>query len=288
MEGGSQINPALSALSMNSAEAINQSAGVYSPQLGSNPGLQSGLALEKQIDKGDISTRKYFTSLEVMLRCAGKVIVGALPNTYDGTRTQRILNEDGTSESVSLNTVEYDNETGENVTINDLSIGEYDVTIQVGAAYASKQEQTVEALLKLLAIDPMSVDLSRDIMYRNMNQPGMDDVAERARAVAIRNGIIPQEQLTDEEAAAIQQQQQNQQQQPDPLMVAAEAEMQKAQADMATAQNKAQEMQMSGQIEMAKIQLAQQELALKQKEQDLDVQKFMREKDDKFNVELRK
>ena len=288
MQGGSQINPALSALSMNSAEAINQSAGVYSPQLGSNPGLQSGLALEKQIDKGDISTRKYFTSLEVMLRCAGKIIVGALPNTYDGTRTQRILNEDGTSESVSLNTVEYDNETGENITINDLSIGEYDVTIQVGAAYASKQEQTVEALLKLLAIDPMSVDLSRDIMYRNMNQPGMDDVADRARAVAIRNGIIPQEQLTDEEAAAIQQQQQNQQQQPDPMMVAAEAEMQKAQADMATAQNKSQEMQMRGQIEMAKIQLAQQELALKQQEQELDVQKFLREKEDKYNVDAAK
>ena len=288
MQGGSQINPALSALSMNSAEAINQSAGVYAPQQGANPGLQSGVALEKQIDKGDISTRKYFTSVEVMLRCAGKVIVGALPNTYDGARLQRILNEDGTSESVSLNTVEYDNETGQNVTINDLSIGEYDVTIQVGAAYASKQDQMVEAFTRIAAIDPTIMELARDVWFRNINQPGMDDVADRARAIAIRNGTIPQEQLTDEELQAIQQQQQNAQQQPDPMMVAAEAAMVEAQAADKVAQNKSQEMQMSGQIEMAKIQLAQQELALKQQEQELDVKKFMREKDDKFNVEAAK
>jgi len=45
---------------------------------------------------------------------------------------------------------------------------------------------------------------------------------------------------------------------------------------------------MTGQIEMAKIQLAQQELALKQQQQELDVQKFIREKDDKYNVDAAK
>tara|TARA_R110000803_G_scaffold199422_1_gene263480 strand:+ start:2470 stop:4617 length:2148 start_codon:yes stop_codon:yes gene_type:complete len=288
MQGGSQINPALSALSMNSAESINQSAGVYAPQQGNNPNLQSGVALEKQIDKGDISTRKYFTSAEVMLRCAGKVIVGALPNTYDGARAQRILNEDGTSESVELNTEVYDNDTQKMVIINDLSIGEYDVTIEVGAAYASKQDQMVEAFTRIAAIDPTIMELARDVWFRNINQPGMDDVADRARAVAIRNGTIPQEQLTDEELQAMQQQQQNQQQQPDPMMVAAEAEMQKAQADMAQAQNKSQEMQNNVQLEVAKIELEREKIGLQRQQQELDVQKFLREKDDKFNVEAAK
>ena len=288
MQGGSQINPALSALSMNSAESINFAAGVYGPQQGNNPNLQSGIALEKQIDKGDISTKKYFTSFETALRYAGKVIVGAIPKVYDATRTQRIINEDGTSETVDLNTTEYDNETGQSVTINDLSIGEYDVTVEVGAAYASKQDQMVEAFTRIAAIDPTIMELARDVWFRNINQPGMDDVADRARALVIQGPNFPQDQLTEEELATKQQQQQNQQQQPDPMMVAAEAEMQKAQADMATAQNKAQEMQQSGQIEMAKIQLAQQELALKQQEQELDVQKFLREKEDKYNVDAAK
>jgi hypothetical protein len=288
MQGGSQVNQGLSALNLNTADAINQAAGVFSAQQGNNVGLQSGVALEKQIDKGDISTRKYFTSFETAIRYAGKVIIGAIPKVYDATREQIILNEDGTNESVSLNSVVYDNQTQQSVTINDLSIGEYSINISVGAAYSSKQEQMVEAFTRIAAIDPTIMELARDVWFRNINQPGMDDVADRARAIAIRNGTIPQEQLTNEELQAIQEQQQNQQQQPDPMMVAAEAEMQKAQADMAQAQNKSQEMQMNGQIEMAKIQLAQQELALKQQEQELDVQKFMREKDDKFNVEAAK
>jgi hypothetical protein len=288
MQGGSQINPGLSALNINTADAINQAAGVFSAQQGNNVGLQSGVALEKQIDKGDISTRKYFTSFETAIRYAGKVIIGAIPKVYDATREQIILNEDGTNESVSLNTVVYDKQTQQQVTINDLSVGEYDVNIQVGAAYSSKQDQMVEAFTRIAAIDPTIMELARDVWFRNINQPGMDDVADRARAIAIRNGTIPQEQLTDEELQAIEQQQQSQQQQPDPMMVAAEAEMQKAQADMATAQNKSQELKINAQLESARIVLEREKVALQRQQQDLDVQKFLRQNDDKFNVDAAK
>jgi hypothetical protein len=288
MQGGSQINPGLSALNINTADAINQAAGVFSAQQGNNVGLQSGVALEKQIDKGDISTRKYFTSFETSMRYAAKVIIGALPKSYDGARQQLILNEDGTSETVELNTKVYNEQTRESVMAHDLSIGEYSVNISVGAAYSSKQDQMVEAFTRIAAIDPTIMELARDVWFRNINQPGMEDVADRARAVAIRNGTIPQEQLTDEELQAIEQQQQNQQQQPDPMMVAAEAEMQKAQADMATAQNKSQELQINAQLESAKIELEREKVELQRQQQDLDVQKFLRQNDDKFNVDAAK
>jgi hypothetical protein len=288
MQGGSQINPGLASLSVNTADAINQAAGVFSAQQGNNVGLQSGVALEKQIDKGDISTRKYFTAFETAIRYAGKVIIGAIPKVYDATREQIILNEDGTNESVSLNSVVYDNQTQQQVTMNDLSVGEYSVNITVGAAYSSKQDQMVESFTRIAAIDPSIMELARDVWFRNINQPGMDDVADRARAIAISNGTIPQDQMTDEELQAIQEQQQNQQQQPDPMMVAAEAEMQKAQADMSSAQNKSQEIQLNAQIESAKIELEREKIALERQKQDLDVQKFMRQNDDKFNVDAAK
>jgi hypothetical protein len=288
MQGGSQINQGLSALNLNTADSINQAAGVFSAQQGNNAGLQSGVALEKQIDKGDISTRKYFTSFETAIRYAGKVIIGAIPKVYDATREQIILNEDGTNESVSLNKVVYDNQSQRQVTLNDLSIGEYSVNISVGAAYSSKQAQMVEAFTRIAAIDPTIMELARDVWFRNINQPGMDDVADRARVIAIQNGTIPQEQLTDEELAAIQEQQQNQQTQPDPLMVAAEAEVQKAQADIANAQNKSQEIQINGQLEAAKIELEREKIALQRQQQDLDVQKFLRQNDDKFNLDAAK
>lgn len=281
IQGGAQVNPALSMLSQISAESINLSAGVFSSQLGMNPGLQSGVALEKQINKGDISSLKYFSSLEAAIKYAGKVIINAIPLVYDGMRQARILSEDGTMEMVTLNQPTIDEQTGQPIILNDLTIGEYDCVVEIGPAFNSKQEQAADAFARIAAIDPTVMELGRDIWFRNLNQPGMDDVASRARVIAISNGLVPQDQLTDEELAQQQEQQQNQQQQPDPMMVAAEAEMQKAQADMANAQVKGQQAQFEQQVKIEQISFEREKL-------QLEIQKFMREKDDKYNVEAAK
>ena len=281
MQGGTQVNQALELLTQSSASSISLSAGVYSPQLGDNANLQSGVALQKQIEKGDVSTLKYFSSMECGLKYAGKVIVGAIPNVYDSTRQARILNEDGTSEIVILNQPMIDQQTGQPIIINDLSIGEYDVTVDIGAAFKNRKEQAREAILAIAQYDPTVIELGRDVLLRNTDLPAMDDLADRARAIAISNNIIPVDQLTDEERAAIEQQQSSQQQQPDPMMVAAEAEMQKAQAQQMDSQVKAQQAQFEQQVKLEQISFEREKL-------QLEVQKFLREKDDKYNVEAAK
>jgi hypothetical protein len=281
MQGGTQVNQALELLTQSSASSISLSAGVYSPQLGDNANLQSGVALQKQIEKGDVSTLKYFSSMECGLKYAGKVIVGAIPNVYDSTRQARILNEDGTSEIVILNQPMIDQQTGQPIIINDLSIGEYDVTVDIGAAFKNRKEQAREAILAIAQYDPTVIELGRDVLLRNTDLPAMDDLADRARAIAISNNIIPVDQLTDEERAAIEQQQSSQQQQPDPMMVAAEAEMQKAQAQQMDSQVRAQQAQFEQQVKLEQISFEREKL-------QLEVQKFLREKDDKYNVEAAK
>ena len=109
----------------------------------------------------------------------------------------------------------------------------------------------------------------------------MDVVAERVRGRMVMAGGVPESQLTDEERELVAQMQEaaaNQPPQENPMMVAAEAEMQKAQAALMEAQNKQQVSQMDAQVKMADIQL-------RNRQVDLDVQKFIREKDDKYNVD---
>jgi hypothetical protein len=288
IQGGGQINPVLQQLSMDSANAISLSTGTYSPQLGDNVGLQSGIALDKQINKGDISNQKYYTAFEVGLRYLGLVIVGALPEVYDAERMQRIFHEDGTDEFVTLNEIVIiDQQTRQTKTLNDLSTGEYDVEISVGEKYSNRQEKTAEAFAQMAAADPAIMELGRDVWLKNQGGLGMDDVAERARAQMLNAGVIPFEQMTEEEQAAAQQAAQ-QPPQPDPMMLAAEAEMQKAQAEQMNAQNKMQESQTNAQIKMAELQLDREKLDLQRETLQLDIQKFIREKDDKYNVEAAK
>jgi hypothetical protein len=282
--GGAQVNPGLSTLSQMSAQSIDLATGAFSPQLANNANLQSGVALDKQIEKANTSTVKYYKAVQTTLTAVGKCLVNCIPRVYDATREQRILGEDGVGEMVMLNEVIFDQDTQQEVTLNDLTKGEYDVVCDYGPAFKSRQAKSSEAFAIIANLDPKIMELARDVWIGNINEPGMKIVAERSRAMQIQNGVIPFDQLTDEEQAAAQEQA-NQPPQPDPNMLIAEAEMGKAQAEQMSAQTKQQEAQGNLQLKMETLQLENRKLALAEQEQQLDVAKFQREKDDKYNVD---
>ena len=134
-------------------------------------------------------------------------------------------------------------------------MGNYDVIVEAGDAFASRQKETVQSFIDVASIDPTILQTGADIMLKNMNQPGMEIMAERKRSELIQAGVIPFEQMTEEEQAQAQQQAQQQQPADPAMMLAAQAEMQKAEAQTMEAQNK----QASLQIDMAKVQLQQQQ-----------------------------
>ena len=156
----------------------------------------------------------------------------------------------------TLNQSVIDNDTGEPVTINDLSRGGYDVVCRVGKAYKTRQDEAVAGILEVAQADPTLLQENADILLSNMSYPGSDEMAERKRAQLFNAGMIPESQWTQEEMQQVQQQQQmqGQEQQPDAMMIAAQAEQAKADAEMAKVQQKAQYDQERNQIEVAKIQ----------------------------------
>jgi hypothetical protein len=182
---------------------------------------------------------------------------------------------------VALNEKVFDPQSGRNIELNNLANGDYDVVCDYGPAFNSQQKETSKAFLDMAVIDPSFLQQGKDIMLKNLAIPGMDQMAERARVELLNAGMIPESQWTDEERAQIEQQQAeaaNQPPQEDPMMVAARAEEGKAQAAQMEAQNKQQVAQMDAQVKMADIQLRNRII-------DLDTQKFLREKDDKYNVD---
>lgn len=278
--GGAQINPGLQETALSASEALNQAAGLFSANMGDNPGLQSGTAIEKQIDRGNTSTIKWYSAMEVAQCHTAKVLINAIPRVYDATRQIRILGEDGTPDNVTINTQVIDNQTGELVELHDLSVGEYDVVCEMGPAFKNRQQETAQAFLEMAGINPELTMRGMDIWLKNLSAPGMDLMAERFRQSLLEQGVIPFDQMTEEEQQAAQAAAQ-QPPQPDPAMLLAQAEMAKAQAEQANAQIKQMETQSKQQVEIAKIQLEQQKL-------ELEAAKFQRMQDDKFNVEAAK
>ena len=289
--GGSQVNPGLESTAMAANQDITQAAGLFAANMGENPGLQSGVAIDALKKSGDIGTIEYFDAQEVAICHTARILLDAIPKVYDTERQIRILNEDGSFDMQVINQPQglmIDQQTGTRILLNDLSKGRYDVTCTVGKSFSSRQEESVAAIIEMAAFDPSVITEGGDILLSNSNAPGLDLIAERKRVQLFKAGLIPEDQWTEEETAQVQAQQQAAQNQPppeDPLMIAAQAEMVKGQAEQLNAQNKQMEIQMTGQNKQMELQIRAQELQLKRQEQELETQKFLATKNDKLNVE---
>ena len=281
-QGGAQVNPGLRTISESMRALMGQTAGLFAANMGDNPGLQSGVAIEKLQNKGDTGTIKYFKAMEIAICQTARILIDALPRVYDTARQVRILKEDGTYDLTTVNQTVVDLQTGRPVVVNDLSQGKYDVTCSAGPAFQNRMQETVQTIIEISQYDPSTLQSSGDILFQNLNAPGMDLIAERKRQQLLMQGLIPASQMTDEEQAQVQQMQQNRQ--PDAATLIAQAELKKAEADVAKAQTGAQKAQID-------YQKASADVGLSSRREDREDQKLIAEieaREDKHDLEVLK
>lgn len=218
--GGAELNPGLESVTQSAKDNLRSTAGIDLLN-GESPGLRSGVAVELEQNKGDTRNYKYTLAKRTAICHTGKILMRAIPKVYDTERQSRIINEDGSFDIVTLNQRIFDKESGQQITLNDLSQGLYDVTCDHGPAYKNRQSETAQHFKDVAEIDPSIIEEGRDVWYSNLTSPGMDLVAERVRKRMLVSGQIPEEQMTDEEKEFLEAQPPPQ---PDPVQVALERE----------------------------------------------------------------
>ncbi len=264
--GTSAINQGLAETAASANADVSQAAGLFAANMGDNPGLQSGVAIDALKESGDTGTIDYFESQEIAICHTSRILVDAIPRAYDGARQVRILGEDNTVNMVLLNEKVRDEQTGDVVMLNDLSVGKYDVTCSAGKSYKNRQQETVAAITEVAAVDPSIIQEGGDILLGNITAPGMDLLAERRRVRLFQAGGIPESQWTDEEREQQEQARQSQQDQPpSPEEMIGQAELIKAQTDQQTAA-------FEQQVKQVELQQAQQKLDQEGKKIALDAQ----------------
>jgi hypothetical protein len=60
-------------------------------------------------------------------------------------------------------------------------IGRYDVTVTTGPSFTTKRQEAVEAMIQLTKAYPNIVQVAGDLMVKNMDWPGAQDIAERLK-----------------------------------------------------------------------------------------------------------
>ena len=244
--GGAQVNPNLANLANDMAIGMQTTGGTNNAMNGQYAARMSEDALRMQIDRGTGATRKWVNALVNGIKRTCEILVQTIPPVYDTKQQFMILGQDGSEEMVTLNDEVYDTQTQTMVRVNTLNKGEYKVFCDAGPAFANKMEAGLSAMLNYAAIDPSIVNTGGDLMLKSVDAPLMDEMAARKRAQLLQAGMIPQDQMTNEEIAEAQQAAQ-QPQPEDPVVM---LERMKEETLQMTQQNKSVEHQ----ITVAKLQ----------------------------------
>jgi len=154
--------------------------GIYDPaQL--PQGMQSGKALNGQQQQTDMTNFHYYDNLTRSIRQSGRICLDLIPHIYSNERVMRIIGADGKGELVTINQKAQDEE-GVDKVLNDVTTGEYDIVMETGPGYASKRQEAVDSMMTLLTSDPNLMQQAGDLIFRNMDFPGADIIADRLAA----------------------------------------------------------------------------------------------------------
>lgn len=154
--------------------------GIYKAGLGAPSNETSGRAIMARQQEGDTGTYHYIFNLGIAIQYCGRILVDLIPKIYDSTRVVRTLGEDGSAKMVEINKPDVDDR-GMEIVLNDMSAGEYDVTVTTGPSFATKRAEATEFMTELLRGFPALTDVAGDLIIKNMDVPGADQIAARIR-----------------------------------------------------------------------------------------------------------
>ena len=154
--------------------------GIYDPSM-LPQGNQSGKAIQGQQMQTDMTNFHYYDNLTRSIKQTGRIILDLIPSVYDKERALRIIGDDGKGEMITVNQPSVD-EMGVETLLNDVTVGEYDVVMETGPGYNSKRQEAVDSMVQMLQVDPALMQQAGDLVFRNMDFPGADIIADRLAA----------------------------------------------------------------------------------------------------------
>lgn len=192
-----------------SAQDIQQATGVFEAAQQPTSENRSGRAVLALQQEANLGTSEFMDNLAQAIEHTGRVILDLIPRYYDTQRTIRLRGEDDSTQFVEVNKPIL---TPDGLKIqNDLTRGKYDVRVGVGPSFSTRRIEAASSMVELARVFPQIIQVAGDLVAKNMDWPGADQLAERLKKL-LPPGVAGDDDLSDEEKAAIQQQAQQQQQ----------------------------------------------------------------------------
>lgn len=151
---------------------------------------ESGKALRELKRTGDLGNFHYIDNHARSLRHTGRILIDLIPKIYDSERVLTILREDDSEEQVRIDpsigqsfVKKNDPATGKTMKLYNPKLGTYEVAVTIGPSYATKRAESADSLIAFMKAYPNSAPLIGDLIAKNMDWPGAEEIAARLAAV---------------------------------------------------------------------------------------------------------
>lgn len=192
-EPTAQFPAALAQAAAISSDDIKAATGLFDPSLGQQSNETSGRAILARQHQGDKANFDYVDNLGYAKKYDFEIVNDLISKVYDTERQIRIIGEDGAEKVVKVNRVVLDQQTGQEVTLNDLSRGRFDIAVTVGPSYATQRMEAAEAMMQL-ANDPSPIGMVAKYGFiKSLDAPGLQEVLAAARKLLVNQGLLEPE-----------------------------------------------------------------------------------------------
>ena len=162
---------------------LQATTGIYNASLGASGNETSGKAITARQREGDTGTYVYVDHFQQALIQTGRVIVDLIPAIYDTTREMRIVGDDGREELMQINKPAGLQVGGQGAYENDVTVGAYDVVVEMGPSYNTRREEARDGMVAFLQAAPNMAPVVLDLIAKQQDWPLADEIGERLEAM---------------------------------------------------------------------------------------------------------
>lgn len=189
-EAPPQIPAALMQEAEVASDDMKATTGIYDSALGARSNEVSGVAIGRRQHEADTANYHFIDNLKRSLEHAGRILIELIPKVYDNERVIRLMGGDDQEQFVPINKA-VKGPYGEDVIINDLSAARFDVRVNIGKSFSTQRMEARESMLDFIKMLPDAAPFVIDLLAKNMDWPGSDEIAKRLRQ------MVPPQALAD-------------------------------------------------------------------------------------------
>lgn len=188
-----------------SVQDIKDVTNKHEASMGVTSNEVSGKAITARQRVSELGDRIYLENMNHAQAECARVINELIPEVYDTNRTVKLMGDDDQILLQEING-DFGDETP------DVTLGTYDITYTTGPSYATKREEATETMLTLMNHMPQTGNYIVDIIARNMDIPGSEEIAERMMSL-LPPGMVNLERLSESARKRVEEKMEGQQQQ---------------------------------------------------------------------------